>query len=65
VGFEIHTLITEGHISPPQRETIKPEDAIRLRILGTRVNAADITATGSLAGDYLGVLEDKGAGKGF
>ncbi|EGD72543.1 hypothetical protein PTSG_00566 [Salpingoeca rosetta] len=35
-------------------EKIQPEDSIRIRILGVRVQASSIAATGSLAGDFLG-----------
>ncbi|PIK38691.1 DNA-directed RNA polymerase II subunit RPB7 [Apostichopus japonicus] len=35
---------------------IQQDDEIRLRIVGTRVDAADIFAIGTLMDDYLGKL---------
>eukprot|EP00040_Diaphanoeca_grandis_P038967 m.257835 g.257835 ORF g.257835 m.257835 type:complete len:174 (-) comp35756_c0_seq1:100-621(-) len=48
----------DGNSIPPcfksEAETISVEDGIRLQILGIRVDVAEIFATGSLAGDFLG-----------
>ena len=39
-----------------QSEQIQPNDAIRIQIVGTRVNVDKIVVSGSLRGDYLGLM---------
>eukprot|EP00041_Stephanoeca_diplocostata_P032932 m.1073649 g.1073649 ORF g.1073649 m.1073649 type:complete len:170 (-) comp24235_c0_seq11:628-1137(-) len=50
----------DGNANPPcfktadEADKIEVDDGIRIEILATRVDAAEIFATGSLAGEYLG-----------
>eukprot|EP00911_Craspedida_sp_UC1_P002484 UC1_evm2s1845 len=48
---------TSRFVTEDESEQIQVGDAIRIRIIGTKVFASEIRATASLEGDYLGLLE--------
>uniref|UniRef100_A0A7S1ERI9 DNA-directed RNA polymerase II subunit RPB7 n=1 Tax=Timspurckia oligopyrenoides TaxID=708627 RepID=A0A7S1ERI9_9RHOD len=47
----------EGFVSTDQGETITRDTKVRLKIIGLKIEVTDISATGSMRDDYLGVNE--------
>lgn len=55
-AFEFNTAHEPCYQTSDGEQKIVPGSEVRLRIVGTRVDAADIFAVGSIKEDYLGVI---------
>ncbi|EFN54224.1 hypothetical protein CHLNCDRAFT_36106 [Chlorella variabilis] len=55
-GFEFNTAHEPCYQTADGEQKIVPGSEVRLRIVGTRVDASDIFAVGSIKEDYLGVV---------
>ncbi|XP_013908909.1 PREDICTED: DNA-directed RNA polymerase II subunit RPB7 [Thamnophis sirtalis] len=58
-GEVVDAIVTQVNKCLPNQDiVIQPEDNIRLKIVGTRVDKNDIFAIGSLMDDYLGTYSE-------
>lgn len=55
-SFEFNTAHEPCYLSADGEQKIVPGSEVRLRIVGTRVDASDIFAVGSIKDDFLGCL---------